>query len=147
MKNFFKLGTLALVLVLVAGCGGAKGKTLTCTKSEDETGMKTSQTLKVVFKDDKASKINMDMKMDIDEQYASYISTIKSMIDSQFESYKSKDGIKFDSKTSKNTVSVSLEVNLAKFSKDDLAALDLDGSEGTYEEAKKAFEEEGYTCK
>ncbi len=147
MKNLFKLGALALVLVLVTGCGGSKGKTLTCTKSEDETGMKSTQTMKVSFSDDKASKINMTMKMDIDEEYSSYISAFKSMLDSQFENFKSKSGVKYDSKSDKDSITVDLEVDINKLSEEELGALDLDGSTGTYDEVKKALEKDEYTCK
>ena len=46
MKGFLKFGVLALVLVLVSGCGSSstKGKVLTCTMSENSEGMDMAMT-------------------------------------------------------------------------------------------------------
>lgn len=146
MKNFLKVGVLALVLVLVSGCG-AKGKVLTCTMTNEETGMKSDQTMKVSFKDNKASKVNMTMKMTLDDEYASYLSSVKSMMDSEFEEFTSKTGVKYDSKADKNTININLELDVTKLSESDLKDMNFDNSLGTYDEVKKSLEESGYTCK
>ena len=146
MKNFLKVGVLALVLVLVSGCG-AKEKVLTCTMTNEETGMKSDQTMKVSFKDNKASKVNMTMKMTLDDEYASYLSSVKSMMDSEFEEFTSKTGVKYDSKTDKNTININLELDVTKVSESDLKDMNFDNSLGTYDEVKKSLEGSGYTCK
>ena len=148
MKGFLKFGVLALVLVLVSGCGnGSKGKVLTCTRSEKEDSMSMTMTMKATFEDDKATKLSMDGEIVVGDDMASYVETLKGVFDSQFTPYASKDGVKYDSKVKDKTISYSLEIDKSKVSEDDLKEMDMDLSEGSYDEAKESLEKDGWTCK
>ena len=148
MKGFLKFGVLALVLVLVSGCGStSKGKVLTCTMSEKEESMSMKMTLKATFKDDKATKVSVDSEVTIDDDMSSYVEVFKSAFDAQFKTYAEKDGVKYSSKSSGKTVSFTIEVDKNKVSKEDLEAMDMDGADGTYDEAKESLEKAGWSCK
>ena len=148
MKGFLKYGVLALVLVLVSGCGStSKGKVLTCTMSENSEGMDMAMTMKATFENDKATKVTMDTKVTVDESMASYVDMLKSTFDAQFKAYAEKDGVKYSSKASGKTVSFTIEIDEKKVSKEDLEAMEMDGANGSYDEAKSSLETAGWSCK
>lgn len=131
---------LCCTLVLT-GCGG---KTLTCTMSEKENGMEMKQKVALTFKDDKNVKGKMEVSIKVDEESKEYLDLMKGMLDAAFEEYE-EAGLKVDSKLKDTSLEISVEYDVDKLT-DELKE-DLDYSDTTYEETKKDFEEEGYTCK
>lgn len=146
MKNFMKVCALVLVLVLVSGCG-SKGKVLTCTMTEKESGMKMTNTAKFTFEKDKATKLNLNMKVVLDDSMKSYAKLMATSLESQFSGLKEKKGIKFTSNTKGNTVTLVIDADLTKMDKDAKKELDIDGTEGSMKDAKKAMEKAGFKCK
>ena len=146
MKNFMKVCTLALVLVLVSGCG-SKSNVLTCTMKEEESGMKMTSTAKMTFDKDKATKINLVMSVDLDDSMKNYVKLMATSLESQFSELKDKKGVTLKTNTKDSNVTVTIDADLTKMDKAAKDALDLDGTDGNMKDAKKALEKAGYKCK
>ena len=141
---------LAGSLLLMTGCGGEK--TLTCTNSEENSGMKMDQEVTMTFKDDKVTYVKMSIDNEAtDDTIIDNWDMFASMLDSQFEETE-KDGVslKTNNNKDKHTYNVSLEIDLTKASDDALAEYGLDDiadEKATYEDTKKEAEADGFTCK
>ena len=141
---------LAGSLLLMTGCGGEK--TLTCTNSEESSGIKMNQEVTMTFKDDKVTYVKMSIDNEAtDDTIIDNWDMFASMLDSQFEETE-KDGVslKTNNNKDKHTYNVSLEIDLTKASDDALAEYGLDDiadEKATYEDTKKEAEADGFTCK
>ena len=143
-------GILAVSILFVTGCGGEK--TLTCTNSEEDSGIKMKQEITMTFKDDKVSYVKMSIDNEAtDDTIIDNWDMFVSMLDSQFEET-DKDGVrlKTNNNADKHIYNVSLEINVEKASDDALSEYGLDGiadANATYEDTKKDAEADGFTCK
>lgn len=141
---------LAVSVLFMTGCGGEK--TLTCTNSEESSGIKMNQEVTMTFKDDKVTYVKMSIDNEAtDDTIIDNWDMFASMLDSQFEETE-KDGVslKTNNNKDKHTYNVSLEIDLEKASEDALKEYNLDGitdANATYEDTKKEAEDSGYTCK
>ena len=143
-------GILAVSILFITGCGGEK--TLTCTNSEEDSGIKMKQEITMTFKDDKVSYVKMSIDNEAtDDTIIDNWDMFASMLDSQFEET-DKDGVKLktNNNADKHIYNVSLEINVEKASDDALSEYGLDGiadANATYEDTKKDAEADGFTCK
>lgn len=143
-------GILAVSILFITGCGGEK--TLTCTNSEEDSGIKMNQEVTMTFKDDKVSYVKMSIDNEAtDDTIIDNWDMFASMLDSQFEET-DKDGVslKTNNNKDKHIYNVSLEINVEKASDDALSEYGLDGiadANATYEDTKKDAEADGFTCK
>ena len=143
-------GILAVSILFITGCGGEK--TLTCTNSEEDSGIKMKQEITMTFKDDKVSYVKMSIDNEAtDDTIIDNWDMFVSMLDSQFEET-DKDGVrlKTNNNADKHIYNVSLEINVEKASDDALSEYGLDGiadANATYEDTKKEAEADGFTCK
>ena len=141
---------LAVSVLFMTGCGGEK--TLTCTNSEESSGIKMNQEVTMTFKDDKVSYVKMSIDNEAtDDTIIDNWDMFASILDSQFKE-SDEDGVKLstDNDTNKHIYNVSLEIDLEKASEDALSEYNLDGitdANATYEDTKKEAEDSAYTCK
>lgn len=136
--------SLGLVLVLT-GCGGKK---LTCTAEEEEMGMKMVGKATITFKGDKVAKVKETADVTVTDEMKSLIDTLKSSLEESYNKYNDY-GVKAKVTVKDATISTSIEYNVNKISDENLEKLkdsDIYYS-GTYDEVKKALEDEGFTCK
>lgn len=143
-------GILAVSVLLITGCGGEK--TLTCTSSEEDSGLKMSQEITMTFKDDKISYVKMSIDNEAtDDSIIDNWDMFVSMLDTQFED-SNEEGVKLSTNNDNNEhiYNVSLEIDLEKASNDTLTKYGLDDiadETATYEDTKKDAEDSGFTCK
>ena len=141
---------LAVSVLFMTGCGGEK--TLTCTNSEESSGIKMNQEVTMTFKDDKVTYVKMSIDNEAtDDTIIDNWDMFASMLDSQFEET-DKDGVslKTNNNKDKHIYNVSLEIDVEKASDDALSEYGLDGiadANATYEDTKKDAEADGFTCK
>lgn len=141
-KVLMALAAMGIVLVLT-GCGT---ETLTCTMSQDESGMKMNQKAVVTFEDNEVTKMKMDVEVEVDEAYANYISMMESMLESQFTQF-SDNGAKVDVSSDDSKINVSIDMDVKKMTDEQKENLDMEDVYGSKDATKKALEEQGYTCK
>ena len=138
-KVLMSLLAISLAFILT-GCGN---DTLTCTMSESEDGMQTSQELKVNFSKDEVSKVNLKMDFTVGDEYSDYMSFYKNLLESQFEDVTDNGG-KVDVTQEGNTLKLDLSIDMNDLSEEQKTNLDLSG---TKESVRSQLEEEEYTCK
>lgn len=137
---------LAVVMVgFATGCG-SDTKTLTCTMNQNVAMMDMKQTVNVTFKKDSVTKMEIVQDVKVSDSYASYMDEIKESLEDEMESYKEM-GLNVTTKTNGNNIKVSMTADLTKMSDKDKENLDLLDAKGSRSDAKKAFEDAGYTCK
>ena len=141
---------LAVSVLFMTGCGGEK--TLTCTNSEESSGIKMNQEVTMTFKDDKVTYVKMSIDNEAtDDTIIDNWDMFVSMLEGQFEET-NENGVNLSTNNdaTNHTFNVSLEIDLTKASDDALAEYGLDGiadETATYEDTKKDAEADGFTCK
>ena len=141
-RKYFIL--MILSILLISGCN--KKKTLTCTKTEKETGMNLTTTTITNFVNDKISSLKLDINAKLDSSYVKYKDTIKQSLEKQYSIYKDEKGITYHTNIKDDTITFSLIVDNKAISKDTRKNLNISNSEN-YEKSKESLENEGYTCK
>ena len=144
MKKVLILG-LACTLFLT-GCGSKK---LTCTISEEDSGMKMSGEVVFTFdgKGETIKKGNFNMNVQVEEKYAEYLDEMEEEFKEDYGDLKEVADVSINTKD--NKISVNIKYNAAKLNEDQKDELYFNGlySDENYENTKAEFEEDGYTCK
>lgn len=143
-KNLY-LGCLVLGLLFFTGCGS---KSLSCTRENNYSDeMIMNQDLSVSFKNDKVSKLSMDMDVKLGESYASFKDSLIESVESEFSGFSDQSGISY--KTSKNDdgFNFKVKINFNKLSDDAKKNLDIVNYENSYDGVKAELEDAGYSCK
>ena len=151
MKKIRYILISLVALLLVTGCGSKNANsTLTCTKEQEDTGMKISEKHVMTFENDKVSLV--DLKIDFvadDENVKTNWDSIVEILNQQFV-YDDYEGVEFSKSSTSDSYTWALKVDLNKVSDEALDALDLNDvadSNEKYDDVKKDFEADGYTCK
>ena len=150
-----KLKLLSLVLIfvlcfLLTGCGNEK--VLSCSKTEEDSGLIMTQKVDMTFKDDKLTNVKMTINTEAsDDDIKDNWSYFVSVLDGQFQETNT-NGIKLTKNNNEDdyTYIVVLDADLKAASEEDLANYDLDSlvdSDETYDSLKEQAEEGGFTCK
>lgn len=131
-----KKGKLALLLPVAAlaltGCGSSK--TLTCTKTETSEGMETKAAVEIKFKKDTVEAMNLTIDLKLPEEY-------KDQKKELMDTYKNMmSGV--DVKETKDGIQITADSDSEYFD-----SFDIDKGKAKYEDAKKAFEDQGFKCK
>lgn len=147
MKKVLVLGSLFLGTAILTGCGGAE--TLSCTKEDEAATGKTITTMDATFEGNKTTKVDMNVTMELKDQYKDYKEQMVKALETQFASYQDKDGVEVKTDSKDSSVSVNVKVDTTKMK--DADAKSLFGfstkSKQSKADAKKSLEDEGYTCK
>ncbi len=140
MKKVLMSGTLLVCMVMLSGCGS---KTLTCTDEVTSDGMGTTTTkVELTFKKDKISKAKTSATMVVEDAYKSYISFMKSSLESTLEN---QNGVTYKVTVNDNKLDAVAEYNISKLDSD--TTISGANQSLSYDDAKKYFEDSGYTCK
>ncbi len=144
-------GILAVSVLFITGCGNSE-RTLTCTNSEEDSGLKMSQEVTMTFKDDKINyvKLSIDSEATNDTIIDNW-DVFASMMGSQFEE-SNEDGVNLSTNNDvdNHIFNVSLEIDLEKANEDALSEYGLDDitdGNASYEDIKENAEADGFTCK
>ncbi len=143
MKKILMLVVLAGASLVLSGCGA---ETLTCTMSQEQTGMTMNQNVVVKFNNNEVTNLDMDIDVKLDDTYKAYSSTMKQMLESEFKNYEENGG-KVDITENNNGLNVKVGFDLDKMSKEQKENLNLIDTSGTKAATQKDLEDAGYTCK
>lgn len=126
------------VICLLTSCGG-KEKTLECTNGTNDDRIESKQVLTLSFKGDKYNKAVLKQEYILSQNYLK-ITSLATFKNSILESVLKTDfkDMKYELKDNgKDTITFS--INMSK--------KDVRNIKGSFDSTKKAYEEEGYTCK
>ena len=150
MKKLKLLFIGVFVVLLVTGCNTEK--TLTCTNSIEDSGIKMEQEIVMKFKNNKINYVKMIVNSKAtSDVIKSNWDVFASTMDSQYIP-KETNGVKLTTSNDKENYqyNITLEVNLEKASNDSLKEYNLDGiadEDSSIDEVKKSAEKDGYKCK
>lgn len=149
MKKGLILG--ASVILLCIGCDGGE-RTLICTNTQSEEGLKIASTVDMNFK--KTYLNNLKFTMEISPESSSMENNWDFIVDAYNKKYAplEKDGLKVssssDSANKKYTIVISADPKKAtKEDLDEYGMGDLSGANESYSVVKKDLEDLGYICK
>lgn len=148
MKKTIVLGSI-LAASMLSGCFFAT-ETITCTKTEEESGMNSTQKIEAVFKSKKVQSINMDVTIDLSDQTDEMVDIAKSALESTYNEMET-EGIATNVEQKDKTLTVNIDLDFEKASKEALE--NVDSNFGTAKDEKvdtaqfiEEMENEGYTC-
>ena len=146
MKKGIVVFASIIALGLTAGCG-SKTKVLECTKTEEQSGVKLTSTIKANFNGNDVKDMTVDMDAVLPDEYSSYKSTYIKAFESSFASYKKLKGVDVKVSETKKGVNIKLTADLKKMDDDAKDKLDIVDTKANYDKSVKELETEGYTCK
>lgn len=141
-KTLMGLVAIAVTFILT-GCGT---ETLTCTMNQSQSGMEMNQKAVITFENNEVTKIDMNVDVNVDDAFSSYMSFMESALKEQFKNY-SDNGAKVNIDTKGNKMSLKVNMDVKGMTKEQKKNLDLEDVYGTKEATKKELESQGYTCK
>lgn len=128
-KGILVLSSL-VALVGLTGCG----KKLTCTMDNSQSGLEASSKVEVKFKGDNVDSMKVSMDITVPEEYKDEKQGLIDMFKESYEDVKVTE--------TKNGIRIEADENNSAF-----AGLDIKDKTVSYDDVKKAFEGQGYTCK
>ena len=143
MKSRVLIGSLAISLLLLTGCGNTK--TLVCTQTQDENGMSMTTEMNVTFKNDEASEFTMTADMEVEDTYKDYMDQFKSIMEESFSSFK-ENGIDVTIDSKDTTVTATISANFDEMTEDEKEEIGFTSSDNSYDSVKQSLEDSGFTC-
>lgn len=145
MKKYLGI-CLAVVLVgFATGCGGSS-KTLKCTKEENSSVYEMKQSMNINFSKGNITKMEINQDVKVADAYSSYMSELETSLKSAFSSYEEIKGFTVKTNTKDNTINLSVVADFSSMDEDAKKDLDIVDTKASFDDAKKAFEAQGYKC-
>ena len=155
MKKKFKIWQVVLgvfILLLVTGCGNNNSmESMTCTRTMNQSGIKTSLKYNVKYKGDYVSRIKTVETVETDS--SDILNTYKEQIESLYSPYKDVEYYDYNVDVVDNKLTSTVDINYEKVDTDKL--LEVDASNGQIikdgkiliDDVRDLYESLGATCK
>lgn len=155
MKKKFKIWQVVLgvcSLLLVTGCGNSNNmESMTCTRTMNQNGIKTSLKYNVEYEGDYVSRIKTVETVETDD--TDILNTYKDQIESLYSPYKDVEYYEYNVDVTDNKLTSTVDINYAKVDTDKL--LEIDSANGqlikdgkiSVDDIKSVYESLGATCK
>ncbi len=155
MKKKFKIWQVVLgvfILLLVTGCGNNNSmESMTCTRTMNQSGIKTSLKYNVKYKGDYVSRIKTVETVETDS--SDILNTYKEQIESLYSPYKDVEYYDYNVDVVDNKLTSTVDINYEKVDTDKL--LEIDSANGqlikdgkiSVDDIKSVYESLGATCK
>ena len=155
MKKKFKIWQVVLgvcSLLLVTGCGNSNNmESMTCTRTMNKNGIKTSLKYNVEYEGDYVSRIKTVETVETDD--TDILNTYKDQIESLYSPYKDVEYYEYNIDITDNKLTSTVDINYAKVDTDKL--LEIDSANGalikdgkiSVDDIKSVYESLGATCK
>ena len=136
---------ISIIYFAILLSNGLKGKTLSCTTTESETGLTLKHDIEMTFDNAILTGAKQKITYTIDDSYSSYSSYLEELARENAQEYMD-HGCDVDITNTGNEIVVTINFDIDNMSELDKSYFDLDNP-GTYESNKNALENDGYTCK
>ena len=144
MKSRVLVGSLAVMLLLLTGCGGTQ--TLVCTQTQEEDGMTMTTEMNVAFQNDEASEFTMTADMKVDDTYIDYMDQFESIMKESFSTFE-EDGMDVTIESKDTTITATVSANFNEMTEDEKEQIGFTSSDNSYDDVKQSLEDSGFTCK
>ena len=144
MKKYLSVLLAVVLTLMLTGCGGKK---LTCTKEEEEMGMKMQEKAIVSYSDDKISKYTMEATIELTEEMEEYADQMLELLTEEMNMYEEIKGVEVNTEKKGNKIIATVVFDVDKMDEEDLDEIDDFDVNETIEEVKAELEDQGFTCK
>ena len=138
-----KFLAILLFITILTGCGD---KTLSCTKEEDISAGKATETQVITFSNDKINLYEAEMTIELNDAYKEYADLLLNSLEEPFSKFKDKKGIEYKTSKKDNSISITLNGEYSQMDEDTKKSFGV-AENYSFNEAKKSLENDGYTCK
>ena len=150
-RKYLFLAVTMLVVFLVTGCSSSEEKTMTCTRTMNQSGMKTNLNYKVTYSGDYVNRVQSEESIETDD--TTTLNTYKEQIENIYKPYKDIEYYTYNVTVDGNKLVSTVDINYAKIDTDKLLEIDSANSQlindGTVKlsSVKSLYEQLGATCK
>lgn len=152
MRVLKKLVVLVgFVLLVASGCGSEK--TMTCTRTMDQNGMKADLRYEVNYKGSTVSKVKSTEKITIEgDDVTDTLETYKTTVENTYAPYKDVEHYNYNVSVDGNTLTSTVDIDYSKI--DTKKMIEIDSANGqlikdgkiNIDDLKSAYSAAGITC-
>ena len=140
-----------LVVFLVTGCSSSEEKTMTCTRTMNQSGMKTNLNYKVTYSGDYVNRVQSEESIETSD--TTTLNTYKEQIEKIYTPYKDIKYYTYNVTIDGNKLVSTVDINYAKIDIKKLIEIDsansqlINDGKVKLSSVKSLYEQLGATCK
>lgn len=140
-----------LVVFLVTGCSSSEEKTMTCTRTINQSGMKTNLNYKVTYSGDYVNRVQSEESIETSD--TTTLNTYKEQIEKIYTPYKDIKYYTYNVTIDGNKLVSTVDINYAKIDTKKLIEIDsansqlINDGKVKLSSVKSLYEQLGATCK
>lgn len=150
-RKYLFLAVTMLVVFLVTGCSSSEEKTMTCTRTMNQSGMKTNLNYKVTYSGDYVNRVQSEESIETSD--TTTLNTYKEQIEKIYTPYKDIKYYTYNVTIDGNKLVSTVDINYALIDTDKLIEIDSANSQLIKDgkvkisDVKSLYEQLGATCK
>lgn len=150
-RKYLFLAVTMLVVFLVTGCSYSKEKTMTCTRTMNQSGMKTNLNYKVTYSGDYVNRVQSEESIETSD--TTTLNAYKEQIENTYKPYKGIKYYNYNVTVDGNKLVSTADINYAKIDTDKLIEIDsansqlINDGKVKLSSIKSLYEQLGATCK
>ena len=150
-RKYLFLAVTMLVVFLVTGCSSSKEKTMTCTRTMNQSGMKTNLNYKVTYSGDYVNRVQSEESIETSD--TNTLNTYKEQIEKIYTPYKDVKYYTYNVTIDDNKLVSTVDINYAKIDTKKLIEIDsansqlINDGKVKLSSVKSLYEQLGATCK
>lgn len=150
-RKYLFLAVTMLVVFLVTGCSSSEEKTMTCTRTMNQSGMKTNLNYKVTYNGDYVNRVQSEESIETSD--TTTLNTYKEQIEKIYTPYKDIKYYTYNVTVNGNKLVSTVDINYAKIDTKKLIEIDsansqlINDGKVKLSSVKSLYEQLGATCK
>ena len=150
-RKYLFLAVTMLVVFLVTGCSSSEEKTMTCTRTMNQSGMKTNLNYKVTYSGDYVNRVQSEESIETSD--TTTLNTYKEQIEKIYTPYKDIKYYTYNVTIDGNKLVSTVDINYAKIDTKKLIEIDsansqlINDGKVKLSSVKSLYEQLGVTCK
>lgn len=150
-RKYLFLAVTMLVVFLVTGCSSSEEKTMTCTRTMNQSGMKTNLNYKVTYSGDYVNRVQSEESIETSD--TTTLNTYKEQIEKIYTPYKDVKYYTYNVTIDGNKLVSTVDINYAKIDTKKLIEIDsansqlINDGKVKLSSVKSLYEQLGATCK
>ncbi len=150
-RKYLFLAVTMLVVFLVTGCSSSKEKIMTCTRTMNQSGMKTNLNYKVTYSGDYVNRVQSEESIETSD--TTTLNTYKEQIEKIYTPYKDVKYYTYNVTVNGNKLVSTVDINYAKIDTKKLIEIDsansqlINDGKVKLSSVKSLYEQLGATCK
>mgnify|MGYP004569025757 CR=1 FL=1 len=149
-RKYLFLAVTMLVVFLVTGCSSSEEKTMTCTRTMNQSGIKTSLNYKVTYSGDYVNRVQSEESIETSD--TTTLNTYKEQIENVYTPYKDVEYYTYNVTVNGNKLVSTVDINYAKIDTKKLIEIDsansqlINDGKVKLSSVKSLYEQLGATC-